>query len=617
MKKNKTSYTSILTLITYPIRYIFNFTKKIKSPTGEHEALDRELIFNISKQGKYTTNLPNIKQIKYLHKILSPKEKKSLKILMTVIALNLLTVIGYLSATNLDRVATYGGQYTEALIGHPQLINPILTNLNNVDDDLGALIFSGLLRYDENHILATDMASSYEISADQKKYTFHLKNNIFWHDMEPFNADDVIFTINVIQDPAYASTLSLNFDGIALEKIDDYTIAFTLSEPYAPFLDALTIGILPEHIWDNVPSNYFTLAEYNIKPVGTGPYKFDSLTKDKGGSVKSITLVVFENYFNEHPYISELTFKFYPEFQSAYEALINKNVQGISRIPRELYTKAMSNERLSTYVFTMPQYTALFFNLSKENPWKQYEMRSALARLTDKNALIQQLLPEQARPIESPMVTSHAPSRTDLIAPTFDTKEGVIILEKSGWSLNDEGVRVKNKTPLHITITTVNQFNNNEIAEFLKRSWSEYGIQTDIESIPFSEIKERLKNRNYELLLYGQSLGNDPDPYPFWHSTQRVHPGLNLSSLANKQIDELIESARMDNNPEKRLLAYSEFEQSLIHELPALFLYQPLYIYAVEKNIQNIKAHHISTPSDRFNSIENWYTKTRFSFTSK
>jgi len=589
-------------------------SKRPQSLRDKLRSSDHNLVLNIKQPSPQSFRVPQFKQLKHINKVLNQQERYVIKIVSSVLVISVCLLIGFNYTQNTTQIPTFGGQYNEALVGHPQFINPILSPSNHVDADLSELIYAGLLRYDENHQLIGDIASAYDISDDQKVFTFHLKNNVFWHDGVQVTADDVEFTIRAIQDPAYNSPLILNFDGVTLERVDDFTVKFTLNEPYAPFLENLTVGLLPAHIWSNISASYFSLAEYNIKPIGSGPYKFDELTKDKLGTIKSMDLVYNERYHNTQPFIESLTFKFYPDFLSASDALFNKNVQGISKLPRQDYEKAEQSDRLAVYNYELPQYTALFFNLSRSNVWKTQSMRQALHASFPKEQLIDEVLPHYGKVIQAPLL-SVAAENTET---SFKPDEAAALFDKNGWKLNEEtGIRQKDGKDLTLVITTVDQFDHQDVARFAQQAWQAAGVQVELEVLPFSDIKEKIKQRTYDALLYGQLLGHDPDPYPFWHSTQRVYPGLNLSMFASKSADELIEKARTTMDQDKRTELYQEFNTLMLKELPALFLYQPIYNYAVDHEIHNVTGTQMVAPSDRFNTITQWYIKTKNSFFQK
>ena len=227
------------------IKFLSNLSQSLKSfvifqlakikknrKITKQKNLDKKIITKLNGR-----KLPQWKQLKQLPKTFSKQENQIVKILAIIILICLLFLIYVNYFKNLTTVPKNGGEFSEALIGSPLYINPILAQSHiDADLDLSHLIFSGLLKYNENLEIIPDLAEKYEISEDQKTYTFYLVKNAKWHDGEELTASDVIFTFQSIQDPDFKSPLYRSFEGVNVEKIDDYTVKFTLQEPYAAFL---------------------------------------------------------------------------------------------------------------------------------------------------------------------------------------------------------------------------------------------------------------------------------------------------------------------------------------------------------------------------------------------
>ncbi|MEK7254794.1 MAG: ABC transporter substrate-binding protein, partial [Bacteroidota bacterium] len=328
-------------------------------------------------------------------------------------------------------VPARGGEYTEALVGSPIYINPLLDQTNDVDQDLSKLVFSSLLKYDGHRQLVNDLTESYMVSDDQKTYTFKIKQNARWHDDKPLTADDIIFTIKTIQDPQYKSPLLLSLQGVAAVKLDDYAVRLDLKKPFAPFPSILTFGILPEHIWANVPPANFGLAELNVKPVGSGAWQFQSLTKDKQGTIRSMTLASFVNFYVGGPILYKLTFNFYPTSQEALIATVNKEVVGVSFVPKKSLGDLPKN--LNAISLGLPQYTALFFN-QKNNPLlKDLDLRKALAYSINKTELVTQAINDEGDAVNSPILPGFIGYKADLEGFAFDADKASKILDSAGW----------------------------------------------------------------------------------------------------------------------------------------------------------------------------------------
>ena len=564
------------------------------------------------------SKFPTFKQLKYLPKMLNRKEKNTMGILAIVVLLAVILLIANLYFLSTVSIPQKGGQYMEGLVGAPRFINPILSQTNDVDQDLSKLIFSGLLKFDKNRQLIPDLADRYDISSDNLIYTFHLKKNIKWHDGEPFTADDVIFTIASIQDPEFKSPLSISFQGIIAEKIDENTIKFTLKEPFAPFLGLMTFGILPEHLWYNVPAANADLTELNKKPIGTGPWQFDSFTKDQNGVIFSYALTPNPYYYGDRPNLDKIVFKFYGDFNSAIDALKGKSVQAVTYLPQEFQAELKNYKNINYQKLSQPQYTALFFN-QKNNGFLQADyIRQALAQAIDKQKIINQVLPGNANAIDAPILPS-INTNPDITKYNFDPQSAINLLEKNGWAINStttngitEQVMQKKNQTLEITLTTIDQPQNTQIANIIKQEWGQIGIKTNIQLVDKSKILQDVINtRKYEVLLFGEKLGSDPDPFPFWHSSQNEYPGLNLAVFSNKTVDQLLEDARKTNDWATREKNYLAFQKIVSQQLPAIFLYNQIYIYPQDDSIKGFDVKNISTPSDRFANLYQWYIKTR------
>ena len=214
-----------------------------------------------------------------LSRSLSNRERKTLMICVTVAVVGVIWGTALFINEKTMLIAKEGGTYHEGTVGQPRYISPILARTNDVDMNISRLVYSGLMRMDENGKVVGDLAESVDISDDGKTYTAHLRSGIKWHDGEQFNADDVLFTIQMIQNPDAKSPAAPIFQGVVAAKVDDQKVKFTLREPYAPFLYNLTQNIIPEHVWISVEPKNITLAEQNLKPIGTGPFVFKKLKK--------------------------------------------------------------------------------------------------------------------------------------------------------------------------------------------------------------------------------------------------------------------------------------------------------------------------------------------------
>lgn len=612
--------------------------------------------------------LPNLTQLKYLGNFLSPKEKKVFIGAGTLLLVTLFSWAFYFVSTHSVLSPKNGGEYSEGLIGTPKYINPIFSSTNDIDTDLSSLVYSGLFKYDKNKQLIPDLAAKFVIGSDQKTYDVELKPNLKWSDGEPLTVNDVLFTFETLQNAEVGSPLIVAFQGVQIDKISENTIRFSLKTPHAPFIDSLNLGILPEHIWSEITPANMRLAKFNLQPVGSGPWKFEKMVKDSGGNLQSYTLAPNENYYGQKPYLKNVTFKFFDNYNDALSSLRSQNILGLSFVPHNLKDK-VSGKNLNNFGLQLPQYTALFFNQNTPE-LKEDSLRLALAQAVDKKALINEALNGDGVAIDAPILSGNLGYFEGVKKINFDLNAANALLDKKWPRIQPEDyfkIRhtqiLKSLTPasdgnstttkkstdnntdqpvspddenninqtiraemnsgqsfyrqngktavLRLSITTADTPEYIKTAEQIAQMWRSLGIQTNVVSVNSHQIvRDVLKERNYQILIYGEMIGADPDLYSFWHSTQSDYPGLNLARFSNRDADKLLESARTTLSPESRAKLYQKFQAILADDLPAIFLYSPTYIMAVSKDIRGIETGNLVSPQDRLSNLNYWYTET-------
>lgn len=553
-----------------------------------------------------------------LKKISFPKNGKKLIFPGIIIAI-LLIGLGwfYFGGYTINHLPQEGGEYTEALVGEPQFVNPLFSSSRDADQDITSLVFSGLMKYNTSGELVTDLAESYEVSEDQKNFTFKLRDDIYWHDGVKITADDVVFTSQLIKNPDVKSPLRSSLASVAIEKIDDYTVKFTLTkDAYSPFLkENSTFGILPKHIWEETVPASIQLAERNLKPVGSGPYIFKEYKKDKKtGTILNYTLEKNPEYFGEKPYIEFITFIFYTDWDTALEAYAKGDVMGVSYIPPESkqYISDKLRKNSSFYNLRLPRYYALFFNWQNNPILKERNVRRAIAHSIDQEKIISQALDGDAYPVHSAILPNFLGHNSEIKGYEFNIEKAKEELEKAGWTIGEDGMRWKNNAKLEFTLSITDKETFISTAEIMQEDLAKAGIQMNIEALdPATMQTSVIKLRGYEAVIYGQLLLHDPDPYSFWHSTERQDPGLNLTSYNSPEVDDLLEGARKTGNEEERIKKYLHFQNTLFEEVPAVFLYSPTYLYSASNKVRGVSAEYVTFPSDRFANIGSWYVNTK------
>jgi len=559
---------------------------------------------------------PSFYQWSQFFRVLGKKERNMIFALLFLffVALGFAGYQFYLK--NTEFAPALSGSYSEGIIGSPHYLNPLLSPASgDADMDLAHVIFSSLFKYDGQGNLIPELAERYAIGEEGKFYDVFLRQNAFWHDGRQVTADDVIFTMQIIQNRDYDTPLRLNWLGIETEKIDQYTIRFKIKNAYATFPHNLTFGILPKHIWQNVSPSEFALNERNLKPIGSGPYVFSELEKNKDGQIVSVKLQANSNYYLSGPFIKDLIFKFYPDEDKALAALRKSEIQGISYLSPKNQSglSAGFKNGLNILQIRMPRYFSLFINQTASKALSDKNVRQALAHAIDKNKLITEIFHGFGQKIDSPILAGMTGYSDQIKIYEFDVEKAKNILQTAGWTdANNDGVREKGEENLELTITTIPWPELAQTANLISDFWKEIGVKTTIETKEATSlIQENIRPRQYQILLFGELLNIDPDLFAFWHSSQKKDPGQNLSLYENAQVDAILQDARQDLDPASRAKKYEQFSQILAEDLAAIFLYAPDYLYPSSSQIKGIDLKILNSPSDRFSQIENWYLTTK------
>ncbi len=529
-------------------------------------------------------------------------------------------------------VANRGGTYVEGLAGTPQYINPLLCQTYEVDGDLCSLVFNGLTRIDYHGRVVPDLAERWEVSSDGLIYTFYLRPDARWHDRKLVTAADVVFTIQLLQDPNYPGRPDWGelWRSIEVTAVDERIVRFKLDQPFAPFIDYTTFGILPQHILEGVSASELPNHPFNLNPVGTGIYSVGQVVTDTG-QISHIILNANPVYFGTKPLIDRIQFKFYPSYQAVYQAYLDDEVQGISRVAPENLDEARANPNLQLFTSAMPQYTLIYLNLSSETApfFGEREIRQALLYALDRQALIDQVLDGQAIVAHSPVLPDSW--AYDETVPTFEYNpdKAISLLQEAGWEATGLDTSVpltasdtltptvgswfKEGRPLSFSLLVHDNPSRVAVAQKVARQWGRLGIRVNVEPVAAGLLSERLMPRHYQAALVDLdlTLSGDPDPYPFWHQTRIEPPGQNYACYDNRDMSEILETARLTPGQEARKELYDQFQQLFAQDVPALLLYQPVYTYAVDQYVYGVHVGPIVRPGDRFLGIADWYVNLR------
>ena len=508
-----------------------------------------------------------------------------------------------------------GGTLTEGVVGHVGYINPILA-VTDSGRDLTELMYSGLLKATPAGTLVPELAESYTISDDGLIYTFVLKNKLFFHDGTPITTDDVIFTVQKVQDSALNSPSKPNWDGVVAKKIDDRTVSFTLAKPYAPFLQNTTLGIIPKHIWKNARDEEFNISQYNTEPIGSGPFKLYKTERNSSGIPQNYDLVPFNQYPLGAPYIAHLIIKTFSNEKSMIEAYQNGSIQSMYDVSPQI-AKSISRGDSKVYTTALPRVFGIFFNQNEAPVLANKEVRQALQLATDRQAIIDNVLGGYGIAITDPIPPGAVPVGSNLPTAIATTSiDGARkILTDAGWVPDANGIMQKkvkkDTTTLQFSISTSDTPELVQAANMIKVMWQKIGADVSVKIFETGELNQSvIRPRKYDALLFGEIVGRDLDLYAFWHSSGRLDPGLNIAQYVNVKADKILEKARTITDVQDRLDQYALFETEVRNDIPAIFLYAPDFIYILPKSVQGVVIGSVTVPSERFSDISQWFIDT-------
>jgi peptide/nickel transport system substrate-binding protein len=507
-----------------------------------------------------------------------------------------------------------GGIYTEGVVGSPQRFNPVLDFYNPVDKNVNKLLYSSLIKFDSNGVPQPDLAAAWGYAKDGTIYNFELYPDIKWHDGQPLTAQDIVFTVDLLRngDPVVPADLQAFWNEIEVVALSETTLQFRLPEPFSPFLDFLTFGVLPSHLLGGKSMTDLIDDPFNLQPVGSGPYKFDRLIVENS-AISGLVLNVNTDYYRQPAYIEQIVVRYYPDSQSALDAYRAGEIQGIGEVTQEILPDVLAEPKLALYSAKTPNLTLVFLNLN--NPQAAFlqdkEVRNALMLGLNRQLMVDKLLGSQGVVVDVPIMPNTWAYSDALPAIEYEPQRANFLLKEAGYVLSGEAtvVRQKGDTPLSIDLIFPDQDPYYAIAEQIQKDWAVIGVETVLIPMSYEElVNDKLDNRDYEAALVKMSLNGsaDPDPYPFWDQAQATG-GQNYSQWDNRLASEYLEQARVTPDLAERARLYRNFQVLFHEEMPSIPLYYPISNSAVDYKVQGVRIGTLFDSSDRFNLINEWF----------
>ena len=501
-----------------------------------------------------------------------------------------------------------GGSYIEGVVGQLGSLNPIYGEATAGPNDLDALLFDPLIRVLPTGSVEARLASRWDVTPDGRTYTFTLRPNARWSDGTPVTADDVVFTVRTVQDPQFTgAVLNQSWKDIIATAIDPGHVRFALPGHNAGFLASLELlDIVPSHLLAGRSIAEIASAAPNLNPVGTGPFRLVAQSADR--------IQLERNpYAWRRPWLDTVTIRSFPSQTAALDALDRSQIDGLANLTPSGAAQERASRQVNVLAASTYQYAELLMNLKSDEPYFQdINVRQAIARAIDRTAIIQDVLGGQAVPDDGPIprsLTWAYDSATQ--QPAHDPAAAATLLDNAGWTLVN-GVRTKGGTSLSFGLTVSSDVPPYErVAEKIAEQLAAVGIMAEVRPVTTASlIHDYLNPRTFDMTLTAFDNGPDPDVYTFWHSSQSHPGGFNFSGMKkNVFIDSDLEAGRSTLDLATRAKAYTTFQEDFAKEIPAVFLYSPRYVIAINRRIHGVRLDAAIEPPERYAYISDWYVE--------
>jgi peptide/nickel transport system substrate-binding protein len=532
----------------------------------------------------------------------------------------MILIIGLLVAQNISLSGYYqtvktapGGIYREGVLGSFTNANPMFAT-SAADTTVAKLIFSGLMTFNGEGKLVGNLAKELKIDEKGATYTVTLKDNLKWHDGVPITSADVAYTYKTIQNPDTESPFQNSWRDITVTTPDQKTVVFTLANPLASFKYYLTNGIVPQHVLGSIAPADLRSSDFNtLHPIGSGPFKFKAITikgEKKETAKEQIGLVPFAGYALGEPQIDEFIVNVFASEEELLNSFKDKQLNGmygVDAIPKNIETSK------SVIVNSLPlkAATMIFFKTTSSGPLSNTKIRNALTQATNNKQVVASL-GYPSRAVNAPFLVGQVGYDAGSLQLGFNPENAKAILEAEGWKTGKNGIRYKDGKPLSIVISSADSPEYSNVLKTVKKQWKKVGVDMQSRLESQADFQSTIAYHSYDAVLYGITIGADPDVYVYWDSSQadiRSSNRLNLSEYKSPSADTSLESGRTRMASNVRAAKYKPFLKAWQQDSPAIALYQPRLLYPTNGPIGNLPTASLNSAVDRLSNVQEWQVR--------
>lgn len=517
-------------------------------------------------------------------------------LLVIVLIMLAITQAFWFSDSYAEDAFVEGGTYTEATIGDVKSLNPLFATTSS-EEVLSKLMFATITTVDYSGHLGNQLAQSVTASEDGKTWTVKLREGLKWSDGEPLTAEDVVFTVKLIQDKAVNTIYESNFEKVKVSADENGVISFSLAAPYADFISALEVPVLPKHILGEVSAQNLVENSFSNAPVTSGAFSYNATQAGRGGKSDVYYLTANDDYFLGKPLLDSFLVHTYDTKQDLIDAVNAGEVTAtaeLSGADAEFVWSGNFLERNSS----LDLGAFVFFNTAR-GVVSSRDMRLAIRSGIDL-AKIRAAAPDTVK-LDYPLLSSQIELSKYPEVPGYDFA--------ASEARVSELLAGKDENAKYLDIATVDSGYLPAVANVLKEELTRLGFEPTV--TVYAEDQDFVSNiiakRSYDILVYSVELGTEPDLLPYYYSTQASASGLNLSNYRNALVDDLLLAARETMDANLRRAKYESFLTYFVNDAPAIGLYQPNLTYYYNKNVRTFGDHvRLATGIDRFTDVTDW-----------
>lgn len=532
--------------------------------------------------------------------------------------------------------------YREGILGRPSSVTP-LTARTQADRDLVALVFSGLVRRAPDRGYVGELADRWTVDETAKHYTFTLRPEAVWQDGQPVTADDVVFTVHLLQDPAYDGPLAGSWGEVTASAPDSRTVRFDLATPLAGFLEAAMLPILPRHLLAGQAVADLAESDFARHPIGSGHFRLERWDADSallsaviptaapaatpaaptsagealaGHSAAAVVPAVpgpEQGARAMVPRLPALELRFFQDPDALATAFRNGEIDAAGGLPPTVAAGLAALPATRVLRYPRATLTSIVLDLRPDHPeFRDPRVRTALLQAIDRDALVAGVLDGtgmRADGLIPPSSWAFDPAAT--VRTAADAKAAAGALSKAGWKRTSAGwLAPGGKVPVSIELASVDQPSNPvawATAQAVAADWQAIGLTVKVVGFaPAALVSQRLATRRFSAVLLDVNLGLDPDLYPLLASTQAVSGGSNVAGLQDAALDKLLLAARSATDASRRATAYTALQAYLGTATPLLPLYYRDYLFVASARLQGPIARAVGDVSERFWDVLDW-----------